>query len=66
MRLGPRVDSKKFDIIVATTIPRSDPAVRNLCARLKSAIEAAGKNACLPYPQLIGQITRQEMRMVRD
>lgn len=56
---------KKLISLLVTTITPNDPPARRLCARLKSTIRAAG-NAGLPYPQLIGQIARQEMRMVRD
>jgi len=50
--------------LLATTITLNNPAVRSLCARPKSAIRAAGTG--VPYVHLIGQIARQEMRMVRD
>jgi hypothetical protein len=56
---------KNLISLLATTITRNDPAVRSLCARLKSVIRE-GEIAGLPYAQLIGQIARREMRMVRD
>jgi hypothetical protein len=60
------VDSKKFDIAVATTntgYHRSD--VEPVRQNSKSAIWAAEK-AGLQYAQLIDQIVRQGMKTVRD
>jgi hypothetical protein len=63
--VGDRVWIQKNLIsLLATTITRNDPAVRSLCARSKSAIRGGVKKP--PYAPLIGQITRQEMRMLRD
>jgi hypothetical protein len=53
---------KNLISLLATTIPSSAQPLRQ--AKIRNSGHRQKRR--LPYPQLIGQITRQEMRMVRD
>jgi hypothetical protein len=66
MRTAPRVDSKKFDIAVGHNDSAQRPSGAEPLCQVKIRNSGRREIAGLPYPQLIGQIARQEMKMVRD
>ena len=60
------MDSKKFEIAVGDNDYAQRPSGAQPLRQIKIRNSSRRENAGLPNAQLIGQIARQEMRMVRD